>query len=756
MTLLEQATEFDAYGLSRRWTVELDLAKQHYEKWHERATKVVKRYRDERDGLDKAEKFNILWSNVQTLRPAAYSKKPKPEVSRRYNDADPVGRAASMILERCLEYEVEHYPDFDSAMRNALDDRLLAGRGVAWVRYDPNIETVPDANPESLGDDDTQLTDDAEQGGYEQIRYECAPTDYVYWKDYLQQPCRTEEECEWKARRTYLSREAGVKRFGEVFAEVPLNHSPKGLEDHEKAKDAQDAKRAVVWEIWHKPSSQVIWIAEDFDRALDAKSDPLQLDGFWPCPKPLYATTTTDSMIPIPDYCQYQDQAEELDRITARINLLEKAVKVAGVYNSAEGGIKRLLSENTENLLIPVANWGAFSEKGGIDGAVSWMPIDMVVQALQQLYLAREAVKQTIYEITGLSDIVRGASEASETATAQQIKSRFASLRIQELQNDVARFASDLFRLKAQVICKFFQPETIMQMSGAEHTIESPEVMMQALQLLKSQPIRSFRIEVTSDSMIELDVEQEKSARMEFLSAVGGFLNSALPVVQASPPLLPLLGEMLRFGVRGFKVGREVEAAFDSAMAQAQQAPMMPPEIQQQMQAKEEEFMQREQGLQQAEQGLMQTQESLKAEADKLTQDKMAFDYAQKEFNLQQQAAKEREAVKSQVERFQQAQAKEVETFKQKGVEQVAGAIGEHMTTLDKFAQQVGQALEQMAQTIAQIREEQAGEIKAVSEGVQQTQALLIQYARAKRTPVKDQNGRTVGVNIEGFSEALQ
>ena len=753
----QDANAYDPVELNRRWGIELDLAKKHYEKWTERAEKVVKRYRDEREVLSATEKFNILWSNVQTLRPAAYAKKPKPEVSRRYNDQDPVGRAASMILERCLEYEVEHYPDFDSAMRNCLDDRLLAGRGVAWVRYEPHVEQVGETQ-----DDSAQLTDDVEQG-YEQIKYECAPTDYVFWKDYLQQPARTEEEVEWKARKTYLSREAGIKRFGKLFTEVPLNHAPKGLDEKAPKHDADTMKRAVVWEIWDKAKSQVIWKAEDFDRVLDVKADPLELDGFWPCPKPLYATITTDSMVPVPDYCQYQDQAEELDCITARINLLEQAVRVAGVYNQAEGGIKRLLSENTENLLIPVADWAAFSERGGIEGAVSWMPLDQIIVALQQLYAAREQVKQTIYEITGLSDIVRGASEANETATAQQIKSRFASLRIQELQNDVARFASDLFRLKAQIICRFFQPQTLMQMSGAEHTIESPEVMMQALQLLKAEPIRSFRIEVTSDSMVELDVEMEKQARVEFLTATGGFLNSSLPVVQAAPPLLPLIGEMLRFGVRGFKVGRGIEVAFDAALAQAQQAPMIPPEIQQQMQAKEEEFAQREQGLQQAEQGLVQTQEQIKAEAEKHQQERMAFEQERmahqfdvQKFGLEQKAAQDRERMQGEVQKFQQAQTKEVETFKQKGVEQVGQAIGEHMTVLDKFAKQVGDALTQMAQAIADVRESQAAEIKTLADGVQQTQSLLVQYARAKRTPVKDKAGRTVGVNIEGFSEALQ
>lgn len=737
----------------RRWRLELDLAREHFRKWDERADKIVKRYRDERE-ISGGERFNILWSNVQTIRPAVYAKTPKPEVSRRYNDHDPVGRAASIILERCLEYEVEHYSDFTSAMRNCLDDRLLPGRGVCWLRYDPKIETQP-GEP----DDDTQTTEDAEQGAYEQIKYECAPTDYVAWKDFRHQPARTWEEVNWVARRVYMYRDELHKRFDAVLGEaevekVPCDHEPKGLDKSDYAKESAPLKQAEIWEIWDKRKSQVCWIAEGFDRALDIKPDPLKLDEFFPCPKPLYATLTTDSLIPVPDFCMYQDQADELDRITERINLLTKAVRAAGVYDSSAEGVKRLLSETASNELIPVKSWAMFAEKGGLKGAVDWLPLDQIVVALDQLYTARESVKQTIYEITGLADIVRGASEASETATAQQIKSRFASLRIQELQHDMARFASDVLRMKAQVICTHFQPETILQMSGFDQTLDGQDPMAteQAIMLLKSAPIRSFRIEVNSDSMIDLDVEQEKQARVEFLTATGGFLNSALPVAQAAPPLLPLIGEMLRFGVRGFKAGREIEAAFDTAMQAAQAAPMIPPEVQQ-MQA---QLQEREAALAEQEQGLMQTQEQVKGEAAKLTEDKMALDFARKEFGLQQQAAKDQEAMKAQVEKFQTQQQKEVETFKQKGLEQVGGAISEHMGTLQQFAQQVGDALQRMAETVAQVREEQAAEIQAVAEAVQQTQATMVQFAKAKRTPVRGADGRVSGVSIEGFTDTVQ
>ena len=112
-----------------------------FKKWEGRVTKIIRRYRDDARGQSGNEtaKFNILWSNVQTLVPAVYARLPKADVSRRFGDNDPVGRVASLLLERTLDYEIEHYPDYRSSLYNCVEDRFLGGRGVAWVRYEPHV-----------------------------------------------------------------------------------------------------------------------------------------------------------------------------------------------------------------------------------------------------------------------------------------------------------------------------------------------------------------------------------------------------------------------------------------------------------------------------------------------------------------------------------------------------------------------------------------------------------------------------------------
>lgn len=587
------------------WPENLELAKKDSKRFIEKGKKIVKRYRDERGDSgssstdsDAIRRYNILWSNIKTLFPAVYSKKPRAQVERRYKDADPVGRTASQILERALQYEIDHNPDFDSALRGCVLDRLLPGRGVAWVRFDGGDGVTDDV---TAGEDPAEVTgDDGSDGEISVLSpavsepvadpamampsllgmlpaqppkktdpsdYECTPCDYVYWEDFRHSPARTWEEVTWVARRVYMGPDELKKRFP-TAKDVPLKHEPIGLEKDTTATD--EMKKAIVWEIWDKPSKKVIWRAEGYTEDLDSKDDTLGLDAFFPCPKPLFATMTTDTIQPIADYLEYQDQAMELDELTTRIYLLTRAVKAVGVYDASQPSIQRLMQEGVDNTLIPVENWAAFGGAGGLKGTVELLPMDMIVGTLNELYKARDICKAVIYEVTGLSDIIRGSSEAQETATAQQIKSNFASLRLKETTQDVARFASDLLNMKAQMMGKLYRPETLKEMSGIMMT-EDAQFADQAIQLIQNESMRCYRIEVAADSMVELDEAAEKQSRLEFVSAAGDFLQKAVQAAEQAPQLVPLMGEILMFGVRSFKAARPIEAAFEQAMQQMQQ-----------------------------------------------------------------------------------------------------------------------------------------------------------------------------------------
>ena len=572
--MTEPVDDISAYdgNLAKQWHDAIALAGKRQKAWEQKADKIIARYRDERSEADQSKRFNVLWSNVETLKPALYSQQPKPQVTRRYKDKDPVARAASEVLERALEYGIDAY-DFDAVMNSSVEDYLLPGRGVARVKY------VPTYGPEEGEGDDA----------FRPIVYEEAVCDYVFWKDLRHSPARRWEEVTWVAFRSFLSRDELRARFGAKANKVKLDYKPDDVDEE----GHEQFKKATIWEIWDKNKKKVIWLAQSQpDSVLDVKDPVLKLDGFFPIPRPLFSLVTNDKLIPVPDFVEYQDQADELDEMSARIGVLIKALKVVGVYAGDASEVARMLSEGTDNQLIPVDNWAMFADKGGVKGMIDWFPVDQVGNVLLGLYQARDKTKQELYEITGLSDIIRGASEAKETATAQRIKGQFATMRLGDRQKKVAVYARDLLRLKAEVICEEFAPDTLRLMTGGDYSEQEWE---QIVGLLRSDPLRTYRIDIETESTVKVDDEAERASRLEFVTTIGGFLREAVPFVAENQSMTPLVSEMLMFAIRGFKVGRQLEGAFEEAVEQIQQAGnpelMQAQQIIQQLQMQMQELM---------------------------------------------------------------------------------------------------------------------------------------------------------------------
>lgn len=531
---------------------------KEFAKWEGRVEKIVRRYRDDRTTTTAQSHYNILWANVQTLKSATFSRMPRPDVSRRHKDNDPVARVASMLLERALDFEITHTTDFQHALGACVSDRFLGGRGTSWIRYEPIIET------DDLFVSETEIDSDSVS---EYLDIEQAPVDYVDWRDFGHQSARTWDEvtCVW--RKVYMTRKMLRERFpedkfGNLADRIPLDASP----DEPRQKMTEGVtKRAMIYEVWDKEEKCVYWISKSMGKILDERDDPLELEEFFPCPQPMYATLTNETLVPVPDFTLYQDQANELDVLTDRIKGLIDALKVRGFYDAANLDLNRLFTEGDNNTLIPVKNYAAFAEKGGLQGAVTFVDLNPIASALNVAYQAMGQVKQQIYDITGISDIIRGASVASETATAQQIKGQYATLRLKTYQDEVARFASQILQIKAQIICQHFQPETIIKIGGAELLSQTDQQLVpQAIELLKNNPMRTFRVEIATDSMLYADEQQEKADRVEFMQATGAFIEKAIQGAQQVPELTPLLMDLLKFGVQGFRVGRTLEGEFDT------------------------------------------------------------------------------------------------------------------------------------------------------------------------------------------------
>ena len=722
-----------------------------FAKWQARVKKLVKRYRDDTRGSggNETAKFNILWSNVQTLIPAVYAKLPKADVSRRFGDNDPVGRVAARLVERAIDFEIEHYPDFRSTMKYDVEDRFLGGRGTAWVRYEPHVAPI------GVEDDGVSITSAIEQGEgaplpLEEIEYERAPVDYVHWKDFGHSQGRTWEEVGQVWRWVYMTREALVERFGEEMArQIPTDQGPETLNAYRDSK--RQYNLAKICELWDKETLKVYWLSKGMSHFIDVRDDPLNFEGFFPCPKPLYATTTSDNLVPVPDFVLYQDQAMELDILSDRIDGLVKALRVRGVYDASQPALQRLMTEGDNNALIPVDKWAAFSEKGGLKGSVDLLPLDTIAQALIQCYQARADIKGQIYEITGISDIIRGQSAASETATAQQIKGQYAGLRLRSMQEDVALFATEVIRLKAQVMCMRYQPQTILAYSAAEQMSDADKALIpQALQLIRDKPLRNFRIDIAADSLVQIDEVQEKQDRLQFMQAFGGFLQQALPVGQASPELVPVMMDLLKYGVQAFKAARPLEGTIDAATEQLKQMAAQPrenPAAQQaQMEAQAEQA--KSQMLMQIEQAKLQQSaqvEALKAQNDQqLEQMKQQFEaqLAQQKIAAEQQMAKYKAdldaATKVMVARISANPGLDIP------------ALEQQQAVTERVMQDMGGEVRQAMQNLVALYGQMASSNDENMKGVRTALATLTAPKRIVRGP----DGRAVGV--EAVQQALE
>ena len=723
---------------------------KEFERWQKRATKIIKRYRDDMrtQSGNETVKFNILWSNVQTLIPAVYAKLPKASASRRFGDNDQVGRVAAQLVERALDYEIEHYPDFRATMRYAVEDRFLGGRGVAWVRYEPHVRAQELGMPE----DGPQITEDVDEDGNqpepagvpEEIEYECAPVDYVHWKDFGHSSARTWEEVTQVWRWVYMTREALIERFGEEMGRrIPLDSGPDNLDGPNKQREGT---RAKICELWDRETQKVYWINKGMAQFVDERDDPLRLEGFFPCPRPLYATTTSDTLVPVPDFLLYQDQANELDIISDRIDGLVKALRLRGVYDASQPALQRLLTEGDNNALIPVDKWMAFGEKGGLKGSIDLLPIDTLAQCLLQCYAAREQIKAQIYEITGISDIIRGQTAASETATAQQIKGQYAGLRLRSMQEEVALFASELIRLKAQIICQLFQPQTILQYAAAQQMSPADQQLIpQALQLLADKPLRNFRIEVASDSLVQIDEAQNKQDRLEFVQAYGGFLEKALPVVQQVPQAAPIVIELMKYGIGAFKQAEPIEGTLDRMLEQitqgqqAQAAAPPPPDPE----------LLKAQAEQQAEQ--------MRAQLDaQLQQAKL-----QAEMQIEQMKAQNEAAMEEQRQRFQAAlkaeelaQQAEIDRYKAQLDAETRitvariGAAGADVPALDLVSEASNRMATGMSEDVRSMIQAMAQDSAQREQQLLGLMQALMQAMAAPKRIVRGPDGRAMGVEV--------
>jgi len=652
-----------------------------------------------------------------------YNSLPQPDARRRYQDADPLGQAVGTVLTRSLEFSQDTY-DFDGLLQDDVLAMLLAGRAVSRVRYVPDIRTTT-AEPAGT---------DAEAKTYEEIAWEQAICERVQYDDFrILCAAKTWDAVTAIGFRHRLTRQDCIDKFGdEIGKAIKLD-----AVDDEDVKNASEAdadlfKTAEVWEIWDKTEKTVVWIAVTYPTPCKTQDDPLGLTGFFPVPRPLYAIQNDRSLVPACLYTQYEQQTRELNRITTRINKLVDALRVRGVYDATLGELSQLMKSG-DNELVASQSVMALIERGGLEKAIWMMPIDIAAAVLKELYVQRDATKQIIYEITGVSDIMRSASDPSETFGAQKIKTQWGTQRLQRIQKEVQRYTRDLVRLKAEVISAKFQPETLEQMTlvqlphQAEVDQQKQLAMLQyqqavqqaaragqqpppppqqqpdpitweaVVQAMRSDATRTYRIDIETDSTLSATQDADMQGLKEVLTGLAQIMQAFGPAVQQGAMSVEVLKELMLVVTRRARMGTAIE----DVIAKIQQ-PSPPPDPNAGQAQIEQQKMQMTAQL-----------EQMKAQlADQQNQRQLAFDQqrAQMEAQISAQAEAHKQAVQAaQIEQQNQleAQRNHLQAQNEAALEQMRIASDERMKEKDQ----------QIAVLLAQINNAAKIEVAEIAAG---------------------------------------
>lgn len=598
------------------WLAAIADAEKTFANYHQRCDNIARHYADLRSmaAASGDRQMRLFWANLEVLKPAIYARKPIPVVSPRFGNRKGVPRTTADILERCLiaSYDLE---DLHSQMLAVRDDLALFGRGVIWLRYDHDPDT-----------------------GVEAVRYE-----HVSRQDFLHNPARKWSEVEWVARRSWLDDETGEARFGDAWASVRKNRVSNQASDGGKGD-----LRGEVWEIWHKHKRVVVWVSPNQDaggEVLDIQNPPFDLHRFFPCPRPAYGTCEPDTLRPVPDFMYCRDQLEEINQLTARLSALCDALKMKGFYAAGAGeigdAIEAALKSRSDNaVLVPVSNFAALGG-AGLKDSIVWLPVAEIAATIQQLIGVRQQLITDVYQITGISDIMRGDSQASETATAQQIKAQYGNVRVRDRQESMVRVSLEVTEIAAEIMAETFMPETLRIMSQVEdvpdqatiqqqivaiqqqvqQAIADPQVQQMArqnpdqaqqllqqaqqqigqlqeavtwekcVQTLRDQKTRPFVLDIETNSTVQPDEMADKQSRVEALQALGSLLGQALPVVQAAPETGQFFAETLKWFASGFRMGRAMDTAIDGfadQLAERARQPKQPDPAAMQAQAEAE------------------------------------------------------------------------------------------------------------------------------------------------------------------------
>lgn len=536
--------------------------------------------------------FDLFWASMEILKPAIYAQTPVPVAAPMFDDRDATVSLTADVVERCIASAFKR-GDINQVMLGLRDDLAMSNRGAMWVRYD------------SEGGDKVCFED-------------------LDRTDFLHEPARKWSDVGWVARRGWMTLDQMDKRFKSVPLDT-LARAAFTMQREDRDRGATDkSHKAGVWEVWSRTDKRVYWVAEGVDTVLDEREPHLDLSGFFPCPRPAYGTTRRRSLIPIPDFLRYRSLLEQINDLTERIYELLDEVRLRGFYNGSSdrgAAINALFNDRSSMMQLVSLDAGLMQGSGG--DPIQWLPIDMIANTIQGLIEARGQLFEDFYQLSGISDIMRGATEAQETLGAQRLKQQNGSVRVRDKQHELERIAADAAGIAAEIIAENFSQDDILEMSQMEirskseiqkqikdtekrakdelrqlseaaqeapegvdpaqaeaqfnaaqqEIIEKYQGVLQSLsrevsiedvmKILRDSKARNMVIEVETDSTIMKDEFAAKQAANEFYGVFTAGMQGLAGAAAMGPEAVKMATEVFKMTIAPYRPARSVLAAID-------------------------------------------------------------------------------------------------------------------------------------------------------------------------------------------------
>jgi hypothetical protein len=561
-------------SLQRHWLSRITKEEKAHKDIRDKMRRI---YRVWKDDLGKEDQLFVplWWSVVQVQHTGVYSSQPIPDIRPRNETQNPAFKTAARVLERGIAYCVDDQ-SFDDNVHRAVDEYLALGLGVVRCKVDSVIvnEWTGEVNLAGVRMMADKIQDQT-------LRWEFVPYDRFGWE-----PCQNWKHCDFIYFRHPMDQAACRQRFGRR-----IRGSKKDMERHGHEKDWQKGT-VDVYEIWDRKHKKVLFFAKGESEPIEVIDDPLGLVNFYPCPLPMMTNPQSHSMEPQPDYDFIEPYDTEINRLQERRMSLLEQIKAVSMHDASMPELAELF-ELEDGESKPVDKLLArLGEGGTLENLMMFPALAEKMEVLSKITEQIQFVKSQVDEILGIADIVRGTTQAAETATAQEIKGRWVGLRLTQKRDLVQYTVREMFRIMGQLLCSIFTDENLARMTQME-------IPQESLMVLRDDLIMQFAIDIESESTIAKDEFRERATRQEMMESVGAYASSVLPMVQQGYLPAGVSSAILQAALQPYtKYSRSLDEELTTLQTTEQQLQQLTQQLQQEQQTHQQTQLQLQQWTQ--------------------------------------------------------------------------------------------------------------------------------------------------------------